>query len=371
MIPLCKPYFDEKEINAVKAVLESGWLAHGPVIEKFEEEFSAYIGTKYAVAVNSCTSALEICCKLLPLGSEVVVPSFTWVASVNAILANGLIPVFCEVDIETRNIDTSALPGLINKNTSAVMAVHYGGLPANLLELKRITEAAGIVLIEDSAETIGGMWDGVNAGSVGLGCFSFYPTKNMTCGEGGVLTTNDDDVYARAIALRGHGISTSARDRELTSKPWERRASMIGHNFRMSDVVGAIALEQLRKLEWMNNRRIEIASQYSQNLSPDLYVPPLLPEKARHVYQTYSVLVKDGYDRDEIVMRARQEGVLASVHFAPPVHRQKPYELYFKDLPNTDYLSDRIISLPIYPGLKESEVMFVTQIMNEVANKVS
>jgi len=370
MIPLCKPYFDEKEINAVKAVLDSGWLAHGPVIEKFEKEFSAYIGTKYAVAVNSCTSALEICCKLLPIGSEVIVPSFTWVASVNAILANGLIPVFCEVDIETRNIDTSALSGLINKNTSAVMAVHYGGLPANLLELNRIAKAADIMLIEDSAETIGGMWSGVNAGSVGLGCFSFYPTKNMTCGEGGVLTTNDEEVYTRAIALRGHGISTSARDRELTSKPWERRASMIGHNFRMSDVVGAIALEQLNKLEWMNNRRIEIASQFNLNLSADFYIPPFVPQNARHVYQTYSVLVKDGIDRDDIVMRARQKGVLASVHFAPPVHRQKPYEAYFRDLPNTDYLSTHIISLPIYPGLAESEIGLVTDVMNEVANEV-
>ena len=244
MIPLCIPNIDEKEIERVKEVLLSGWLAHGPQNKELEEEFSKYIGVKHAVALNSCTSALQLAIEAQDLKGDVIVPSFTFVASGNAIVTAGCTPVFSEIDYDTCNLDPSKIEENINEKTVGIMPVHYAGQSCKMDEIMEIAEKHDLAVIEDSAETIGGTYNGKIAGSFGTGCFSFFPTKNMTTGEGGMLTTNDEDLARTVNTFKGHGISSTTWGREKEKRPWIRAAILAGYNFRMSDVLAAIGVEQ-------------------------------------------------------------------------------------------------------------------------------
>jgi len=190
-IPLAKPEINKREIDAINKSIKSGWLAHGKYNAIFEKKFAKFIGTKYAVAVNSCTSALELALWANNISSgEVIIPSFTWVSTANVVVLSGCKPVFCDVDLKTRNISVENIKPLINKKTKAIIAVHFAGLPCDLIKLKNICKKNKILLIEDSAECIGGKQNNIIAGSVGVGCFSFYPTKNITTCEGGMITSN-------------------------------------------------------------------------------------------------------------------------------------------------------------------------------------
>ncbi|MCA9694382.1 MAG: DegT/DnrJ/EryC1/StrS aminotransferase family protein, partial [Myxococcales bacterium] len=183
-VPLCRPCIGDEEINAVIEVIKSGWMAHGPYNHKFEEAFAAYLGVKHAIVMNSCTSALEVALRVPRIRGEVITPSFTFVATANTCLTSGATPVFCEVDEATRNVTAATIAERITPRTEAVMVVHYGGQVCQMDEIVALCERKGLRLIEDSAETLGATWRGRQAGSFGTGCFSFFPTKNITTGEG-------------------------------------------------------------------------------------------------------------------------------------------------------------------------------------------
>ncbi|MBW2974413.1 DegT/DnrJ/EryC1/StrS family aminotransferase [Candidatus Woesearchaeota archaeon] len=368
-IPLCKPFISEKEIELVKEVLESGWLAHGPKNKEFEEAFSAYIGTKKAISVNSCTSALHLAIQAMNIKGEVILPGFTFVASSNSIITAGAKPVFCDIEYDTCNLDPEDVRKKISPETEAIMPVHFAGHPCRMDEIMEIAEEHDLKVIEDSAETLGGTFEGRKTGSIGdVGCFSFYPTKNITTGEGGMVTLNDEGLAAKIAALRAHGVLSSTFEREKLQEPWLRAASYAGYNFRLCDVLAAIGLVQMSKLEEMNDLRRKHSVYLNKNLNHDRIDLPVELEKCRHVYQMYTIKVKD-IDRTKFILQLREKGIGASVHFDPPVHLQPYYKGFNCKLPVTEKVSKSIVTLPMFPGLTKEELDYILNCIDNVLHE--
>lgn len=363
MIPLCVPYLDKNELEAVKKVLDSGWLTEGPKNKEFEEKFAKYIGTEYAVSLNSCTSALQLIIEALGIKGEVVLPSFTFVASANAIVNAHATPVFADIDYDTCNIDSEKIEQKITKKTEAIMPVHYGGQSCEMDKIMRIARKYKLAMIEDSAETLGGTFKGKMTGTFGIGCFSFFPTKNMAIGEGGMVTTNDKNLAQKIRTLAGHGIPKTTAQREKEKKPWLRAAIMAGYNFRMSNVLAAIGVEQLKKVDKMNTLRRKHAAYLNKHLKNIKGIE--IPTKAKgckHVYQMYTIKLKSG-NRDKFVLELKKQGIGASVHFDPPVHLQPFYRTKYGhkkgDFPITEKVAKSIVTLPMHPALTKKELDYI------------
>ena len=368
-VPLCRPYIGQDEITAVVAVLKQGWLAHGEFNHKFERAFCELLGIGNAVSLNSCTSALELALKANNIGGEVIIPSMTWVATANAVVTCGATPVFCDVDSKTRNVTAAHIEARLSPRTEAVIPVHFGGQPCALDDIMALCSRHGLLLIEDSAETLGATWRGRQAGTFGIGCFSFFPTKNITTGEGGMLTTNDAAMAAKVRTMAAHGVASSTFEREKRDRPWLRAATMPGHNYRMSNVLAAIGYQQLLKLEEMNALRVALARHYDDAFAATALIePPAIADGASHVYQMYTVRV-DAAIRTELLARLRSNGIGASVHFDPPVHLQPYYLEHYpnQDLPATEDLAATLVTLPMFPHMTEAEQSHViTCLIREV-----
>ena len=367
-IPLCIPYTGEEEKAAVAEVIDSGWYAHGPKNREFEENFAEYLGVKHAFSMNSCTSALHLAVEGLGITGEVILPSFTFVASANAIITGGARPVFADIQEDTCNIDLESIKRLISPETQAIMPVHFGGQSADMTEIMDLANKHGLHVIEDSAETIGGKHQGMLTGTFGVGCFSFYPTKNMTTGEGGMLTTDDDDLAQKVKALLAHGIDKTTYEREAAEKSWFRSASLIGYNFRMSNILAAIGVEQLKKLPEMNQKRRANSNQLTRALQevPGVQVPTEKPEN-EHVYQMYTIRVQDSL-RDEFVRNLNSKGIGASIHFFPAVHQMPPYrgsEFKKDQLPVTEKVIQEIVTLPMYPQMEAEDLSYMVDAVRE------
>jgi perosamine synthetase len=359
-VPLSVADLTEADFARASAVMASGWLVHGRCNEQLEDEFAGYMKVKHAVSVNSCASALHLAILALGIRGEVIVPSFTFMATANAVITGGARPVFADIDEATANLDPAAVEAAITPRTEAIMPVHFAGQACDMGALMAIARRHRLAVIEDSAENIGGDFDGRKAGTFGaVGCYSFYPTKNMTTGEGGMLVTNDDEVAERARTYVGHGVSSNTMARERTERPWLRAATLPGYNFRMSNIHAALGVGQLERLDEMNGRRREHAAWYDRHLAefPELELPVEAPRRT-HVYQMYTVRLR-GVDRTRVLAELRSRGIGASVHFDPPVHRQPYYAELLADktpdLPVTERVSATICTLPMFPGLNEEQ----------------
>jgi perosamine synthetase len=249
------------------------------------------------------------------------------------------------------------------------MPVHYGGQSADMTRIMDIAEKHNLYVIEDSAETIGGTHHGQLTGTFGIGCFSFYPTKNLTTGEGGMLTTEDDDLAQRVKAMLAHGIDKSTYEREDKEKAWFRSASRIGYNFRMSNILAAIGVEQLKKLPEMNRLRRDLAARLTNALSEiEEIIPPVERSENKHVYQMYTIRLQGKQDRDEFVRRLNLKGIGASIHFFPPVHHMNPYqgqEFKRDDLSNTEKVIQEIVTLPMYPQMTDDDLEYMIDTIKE------
>jgi perosamine synthetase len=363
-IPLCKALIESEELQAVEDVLKSGWLTHGPKTTEFEILFAESIGVKHAVAMNSCTSALYLALLANEIDGDVLVPSFTFVASANAIITAGATPVFVDINYHDCNVDADRLGTYLTPKTQALMVVHYAGQSCDMGKIEKFVRKHGLILIEDSAETIGGTFMDRKTGSWGIGCFSFFPTKNITTGEGGMLTTNDDALAQKIRALIGHGIDKSTLQRQKETKSWHRVARYAGYNFRLSNILAAIGVEQIKKLGRMNDARRELSFHLIDRLK-DVEELDLPSENhdAYHVFQMFTVKIKNG-KRDEVVVRLKKMGIEASVHFAPPLHYHPAYQNYKNiTLPVTEQVADRIFTLPMFPQMTLEET-------NRIANAV-
>lgn len=368
-IPLCIPNIDNAELKAIAEVLKSGWLTDGPKNKEFEDKFAEYIGTKKAITLNSCTSALQLALEVLSIRGEVILPSFTFVASANAIVKAGATPVFADIDYDTCNISADDIVSRITKNTEAIMAVHFAGQSCQMDKIMDIAGKYNLKVIEDSAETIGGTFKDKKTGAFGIGCFSFFPTKNMTTGEGGMLTTNDEAIAHKIRTLAGHGIAKGAFGRQKEQEPWFREASVAGYNYRMSSLLAAIGVEQLKKIDAMNERRRENSAYLNNRIKFDEVVTPVEAENCKHVYQMYTIKLKN-IGRTRFIMELRDKGIMASVHFTPPVHLQEYYRNVYKYkkgvLPVTESVSETIVTLPMYPQLNRKELDYMVESIGEV-----
>jgi dTDP-4-amino-4,6-dideoxygalactose transaminase len=353
-IPAAKPLVGAEERAAVDRVMRSGMLAQGPEVAAFEEEFAKLVDGRHCVAVNSGTSALHLALVAMGLeaGDEVLVPSFTFAASANAIRLAGGVPVFVDIDPRTFCLDVAAAEAAVTDRTRAVMPVHLYGHPADMTRLSLLADKHDLFVVEDAAQAVASSLNGRPVGAFGTtACFSFYPTKNMTSGEGGMVTTSDAGVARLLRLLRNQGM--------------ERRYEneVIGFNNRMTDLHAAIGRVQLGKLDAWTARRQENARFLDQNLS-GVEVPYVAPG-ARHVYHQYTVRVT-GHDRDAFAAALHELGVGSGVYYPVPVHRLPSFGLDL-DLPETERAAREVLSLPVHPALTNDELTAVAQAVNSVA----
>ena len=359
-IPLFKSLLTNRDYQSIKKSLKSGWLTHGKNNLIFEKKFSKLIGSKFSISMNSCTSALECSLKIIKKKGEVIIPSWTWVSTANAVINTGNYPVFADVDINSRNITAEEIKEKITKKTIAVIVVHFAGLPCEMDEIVKITKSRKIHLIEDSAETLGATWKKKYTGSFGTGCFSFFPTKNITTTEGGMLTTNNKKSYITVKKLIAHGIN---KNKKIFF--WHREADLPGHNYRMPNHLAALGISQLKKLKILNNKRRKIAKMYNifLNKFPKFFNVQKINNNLTHSYQMYTVLVK-AEKRKSFLYYLKKKGIEASVHFDPPLHLQKYLKKYYTRLPNTEILAKKLVTLPIYPNLKNREINKIFRVIN-------
>jgi len=364
-IPFSPPYITAKEINSVAKVLKSGWLSQGHLTEKFEQEFSKYIGSKNSIAVNSCTSALFLCLKLLDVGKqdEVITTPFTFAATANTIVHCGAKPVFADIDEYTYNIDPAQIEKRITKRTKAIIAVHYGGQPADMTKINKIARKYKIKVIEDAAHATGSSYrGGRKVGSAGnLTCFSFYATKPITTGEGGMITLNNTKMADILKIMRLHGISKDAWKRYIEKNRWYYEIVMPGYKFNTTDINSAIGLEQLKKIESLNQKRKKIREYYTSKLKGLNIVIPKMDKMKGSSYHLYPIRLLN-YDRGEFINKMARAGVGTSVHFIP-LHLMPYYQKQWKykkgDFPVCEEIYKGIVSLPIYPQLKKKELDYI------------
>jgi perosamine synthetase len=358
-IPIAKPIIGQEEIDAVEEVLKSGMLAQGEAVKKFEDGFAAYLGVKNAVAVNNGTVALDLAIKALKLepGSEIITPAFTFIATANCALYQGLRPVFADVDERTFNIDPDDLQERITPRTKAVIGVHLYGQPFPLSAVQEICQDRNIALVEDCAQAHGAEWKGKKVGSFGTGCFSFYPTKNMTTGEGGMITTDDDALAARLRLLRSHGDSGKYNHTSL------------GYNYRMMNLQGALGLVQLKRLEEFTARRIANAGYLNDHIKTRGISTPFCQDAVRHVYHQYVVRVEDELhaSRERLMEYLQAKGIGSAVHYPKAVYQQPFYrDLGYSNVscPVAEDVSRRVLSLPVHPSLTADDLQYIAETMN-------
>ena len=363
-IPLCIPAIGEEEKVAVLEALESGVLSHGSKNKEFEALFQDYLPVKHAISMNSCASALFLAVAALDIKGEIIVPSFTFMASLNAIVTGGAVPVLADIDPDTRNISVASIQAAITDRTEAIMVVHFAGLPADMPAIIELAERHNLRIIEDSAESLGGSYHGVKTGTYDIGCFSFWPTKNITTGEGGMFTTSDTELAGKVRALIAHGVDKQYFQRETEQKPWLRIASSFGYNFRMSNLLAAIGVEQMKKLDPFNRTRNEIAGKFIAMIHNEAVTFQHVPEDYFNAWQMFTIRVP-AHLRDGLVTKLKQQGVEASVHFDPPAHLQPIYKPFVRvPLPHTEAVSASIITLPIFPGMSDDDLAYICEVIN-------
>lgn len=356
MIAIAQPVIDAEEINAVNEVLSSGMLAQGPRVAELEKDWAAYCGTKHALAVNSGTASLHAALFAAGVGEgdEVITTPFSFIATVNPIIMLGATPVLVDIDPETFNIDPEQIKQAITKKTKAIVPVHLYGQPADMREIQEIAQAHKLVVIEDACQAIGAEYDGKKAGNLGdLACFSLYATKNIMCGEGGIVTTNND-AYATAVRqFRQHGMSGPYQYEHL------------GYNFRLTDLQAAIAVEQLKKVDTFSKKRQAIAKTFNAALKsiPGLVTPNAQSGRS-HVYHQYTMrATKDlPVNRDELVEKLRSKDVGAAVYYPLPLHLVEHIAHFgYKkgDFPHAEQAAAEVLSLPVHPKLSDKDVATV------------
>lgn len=374
-VPFAPPAIGAEEIAEVIATLESGWLSTGPRVRRFEAEFAAYVGAAHAVALNSCTAGLHLALLAAGVGpgDEVITTPLTFCATANVIVHAGATPVFADVDPRTGTLAPAAVEAALSPRTRAVIPVHYGGMPADVLAIRAISQPQGIVMIEDAAHCIEGIARGRKVGAIGdFTCFSFYATKNITTGEGGMLTTASAEAaeWIRTASL--HGMTRPAWTRHQIGRPARYDVVLPGFKYNMTDLQAAIGLHQLAQIEVNYARRAAIARAYDEafaDLPLGRFAPP--PAGSRHAHHLYMVLVdgRAGITRDEAAERLAEAGVSTSVHFHP-LHLHSYYRDRFGysrgAFPVAEQLADTVLSLPLSPALSDAQVDHVISVVRRL-----
>ncbi len=378
-LPFCRPDITEAEIDEVIDTLHSGWLTTGPKTKAFELKFADYVAARQAVAVNSCTGGLHIALAAsgIGLGDEVIVPTLTFAATANVVVHQQATPVLVDVEPDTLNINPEAVERAITRRTQAIIPVHLYGHPCEMDALREIAALYHLRIIEDAAHAIGAFWRGRPIGSLGdATVFSFYATKNLVTAEGGMITTNDDDLAREMRKWVLHGISHDAWDRYSEKGSWYYEVVLPGFKYNLTDIQAALGLRQLARLDAMNARRAAIAARYNVGLRdlPELELPVTRPDvcHAWHLYAIRLNLDRLTIGRAEFIEALKREGICASVHFIP-LHRHPYYRDRFgfqpSDFPVADAAYERLVSLPLYSCMSWDDVADVIEAVHRVVSR--
>ena len=353
MISISAPMLGQEEKQAILQVIDSGQLAQGKRVKAFEEAFAAVCGVKHAVATSSGTTALHaaVLAHGIGPGDEVITTPFTFIASANAAVFTGARRVFVDIDERSYNIDPCRIEAAITPRTKAILPVHLFGNPCDMDAIMAIAKKHGLIVIEDACQAHGATVQGRKVGSFGTGCFSFYPTKNITTAEGGIVTTNDDVIADRLRLIRSHG----QRERYYHES--------IGYNFRMTEIQAAIGLAQLEKLASFTRARQEHARYLSERLQG--VVTPTFAPGLEHVFHQYTIRVPDA-ERDALAEHLHEKGIGTMIYYPVPVHRQKVYlDMGYNDhLPVAEQASREVLSLPVHPALTIADLDRIIQGVN-------
>lgn len=384
-IPITKPYIDNRELAKVKKVLDSGWLSQGPIVKEFENKFARFVGSKYAIAASSCTTALHLALLALGIkkGDEVIVPSFTFIASFNAVEYTGAKPVFCDIKLDTFNIDPDLIEKCISKRTKAIMPVHLFGLTCDMDKINAIAKKHKIFVIEDAACAVLSYFKGKHAGTFGdAGCFSFHPRKSLTTGEGGIVTTDDSKIASKISSLRSHGGMVSDLERHKENDFLLPEHDELGFNYRMTDIQAAVGLAQLDKIKKNIAERRKIAHFYSSRLKESkIFKIPSEPKSYTHAYQSYALfyepekptvdnIEKLNRKRNEFLRKLKKLGISTrqathAVHLLG--YYKNKYNLKPLDYPNSLFADKLSFSIPLYFGLPADKQKFIVESLKKCA----
>ncbi len=357
MISLSKTEIDNSEISAVEKVLRSGWLVQGNNVKAFEQKISEFLGVKYAVAVSSGTAALHLALLSIGIteGDEVIIPDFTFPATANAVILCGAKPVFVDINIDTYNIDISKIEDKITSKTKAIIPVHQFGMAADMVEIKKIAGKYSVIVVEDAACALGAKTEEGYCGTLGeIGCFSFHPRKIITTGEGGIVVTNNQELAEKIKILRNHGIK---RDNEKTDFVYP------GFNYRMTDFQAAIGINQLKKINFFINKRIENAELYFQLLAESNKLTlPLRSLDFSHIYQTFHVLLENKIDRNIVIDKMHEFGIETN-YGANALSLLTVFKKYSnaENFKNSQRAFSQGLALPFYPSMRKEEIEFVSE----------
>ncbi len=371
-VPFSKLDITDKELQRVSEVFSSGWLTHGPYTERFEKLFCDYTGAKYCTTVSNCTAGLHLSCLAAGFsdGDEVIVPAQTHTATSHAVELTGAKAVFVDVDYETANISISDINNKLSDKTKGIIPVHMAGVPCKMDEITDICDSNDLILIEDCAHALGTTYNSKHVGNFGIsGNFSFYPTKQITTGEGGVVITNDKEVYEFVRTHKAFGIDTPPKMRE---KPGLYDVRTLGLNYRLTDFQAALGLGQLERYETNLNSRKENAKLYEDLLSKSEKLEFMNYDNDSS-YFIFQILLKNSDLRDQLVFHLKEKSIGCSIHYATPVplmtyYREK-YGYGYGDFPMAEKYGKNVISLPVYSGLKSRNIEYVCETIIDFLNK--
>lgn len=375
-LPFSRPSISEAEIGAVADVLRSGWITTGSKTLEFERQFQDYVGCPAAVALCSATAGMHLALKALGIGpgDEVITSSMTWVSTVNLIVLAGATPVFADVDRDTLMVSRETVEPCLTARTRAIVPVHFAGAPADIEPLRPLATAGGIPLIEDAAHAVGTHYHGRHVGSSGTAIFSFHPIKNITTGEGGMFCTDDESLLERVKRLKFHGLGVDAYDRQTQGRSPQAQVLEPGYKYNLTDIAAVLGSGQLARVDAFNAKRTELAMRYRERLAEIEEILPLsdpsYPMKhAWHLFIVRLDIDKAGLGRDEFMQRLKQKNIGTGLHFRA-VHLQKYYQEHMGMrrgmLPNTEWNSDRICSLPLFPDMTFDDVEDVVEAVKDV-----
>ena len=367
-LPFSRPSLGQEEIDEVSACIRSGWITTGPRTERFEREFAAYAGARHAVALSSGTAALHCAYWALGLaaGDEIICPSLTWPATANMASALGAAVVFADIDPGTRQIDPQDVARRVTKRTKLIVPVHFAGAPADLDALREIA-GSRIKIVEDAAHSAGTEYKGARVGGAGnVAVYSFHPIKDMTTGEGGMLTTDDPELAARVRLFKFHGVSRDAWKAYGAASSARYDTVLAGFKYNLTDIASAMGIHQLRKLDGFIARRAAIAKRYLSGLEgvPGLELPAAPSYPHRHAWHLFTILVER---RDAFMAALREENVGSGLHFEA-VHQMTAYRQEGRTLPETERVCAHILSLPLFPGMTDGDTDDVIDAVRRIAS---
>lgn len=375
-LPFSRPAIGDEEIKAVESVLRSGWITTGPQNHQLEQDFCEKFGSKHAIAVCSATAGMHVVLMAMGIGpgDEVITPSQTWVSTINIITLLGAEPVMVDIDRDTLMVSAESVKKAITPRTKAIIPVHYAGAPCDLDALRAVADEAGIPLIEDAAHAIGTRYKDEWIGEKGTSIFSFHAIKNVTCAEGGLVVTDDDELANRVRCLKFHGLGVDAFDRQIQGRKPQAEVVEPGYKYNLSDIHAAIAVVQLSRLEEMNAKRAELVALYREKLQDSplemLSVPEYPHLHANHLFMVRVDKNTCGIDRDTFMEKLKQKEIGTGLHFRA-AHTQKYYRERYPSLslPQSEWNSATLCSLPLFPDMSNKDVIRVVDAINEILSE--